>query len=108
MMVLIIRKRLTGSSPGVGPVATISIIIRRRVRIRKSPSPSLAVQPFLQAVNFQLHGSSILFMREVTSTSRLAPTSMRSMHTNLPVPPSLKVEELILTLGTNKLLPVLP
>ena len=33
---------------------------------------------------------------------------MRSMHANLPVPSSLKIEELILTLGTNKLLSVGP
>jgi len=47
-------------------------------------------------------------MREVTFTSRLTLTSMRSMHINLPVLPLLKVEELMLSLGTNKLLSVLP
>jgi len=47
-------------------------------------------------------------MRDVTPTSRLALTNMRGVHTNLAVPPSLKVEELILTLGTNRLLPILP
>ena len=46
-------------------------------------------------------------MRDVTSALRLASASMHGVHTNLAVPPSLKVEELILALGTNKLLPVL-
>jgi len=33
---------------------------------------------------------------------------MRGVHTNLAVPPPLQVEELILTLGTNRLFLVLP
>ena len=47
-------------------------------------------------------------MRDVTPASGLAPTSMRGVHTNFAVSPLLKVEELVLTLGSNGLLPVLP
>ena len=83
VVILIIWKRLIGRSPGLGPVATISIIVRRRVKIWRSPSPSLAAQPSLQTVNLQLHASSILSMREVTPTSRLTPTNMPGVHTNL-------------------------
>ena len=42
-------------------------------------------------------------MRYVTLTSRLAPTSMSGMYTNFTIPPSFKIEELVLTLGPNKL-----
>ena len=59
-------------------------------------------------VNLQLHTPSILFMREVASISRLTSPNVRGMHAKLSVPPSLKVEELILTLGTNRFLLVWP
>ena len=108
MVILITRERLTGGSPWPGPVTVISIIIRRRVRIWRSPSPLLVAQPPSQAVNLQLHTSSILFMEEVTPTSRITSTSMHGMHANLLVPSSLKIEELVLALGTNRLLPVWP
>ena len=58
--------------------------------------------------NFQLHAFGILLMRDITLASRLTPASMCNVHTNHTVPPSLKVEELVLTLGTNRLLLVLP
>ena len=47
-------------------------------------------------------------MGDVTPSLRLASTSMCGVHTNLTVLPLLKVEELILALGTNRLLMVLP
>ena len=59
-------------------------------------------------VNLKLHGFSILLIRNVTPTSRLAPISMGSMHTNLPVPPSLKIEKVIFTLGPHQFLPISP
>ena len=62
----------------------------------------------MKTVNLQLYASGILLMRDVTPASRLAPASMRGVQTNIMVPSSLKVEELILTLGTNKLILVLP
>ena len=61
-----------------------------------------------KTVNLQLHASGVLLMRDVTPASRLDPASMCGVHTNVAVPLSLKVEELILTLGTNRLLLVLP
>ena len=79
---------------------------RKKGQDLKESSLSLAAQPSSQVVNLQLHASSILFVREVTPTSRLTPTSMHGMHTNLPIPFSLKIEELILTLGTNRLLTI--
>ena len=108
MTVLIVQKRLTRRSPRLGPVATIPIIIRKGARIWGSPSQSLAALPLAKTVNLQLHAFGIFLMKDVTFASRLAHASMRSVHTNLAVPPLLKVEELILALGTNGLLPVLP
>ena len=59
-------------------------------------------------VNLQLQASAILLVGDVTPPSRLPLASMRGVHTNLTVSPRLKVEEPILTLGANRLLPVLP
>ena len=57
------------------------------------------VQLPLQMINLQLHGSSVFLMRDMTPTSRVAPTSMGGVHTNFSVPSLLKIEEKILTLG---------
>ena len=59
-------------------------------------------------VNLQLQAPGVLLMGDVTPSSRLALASMRGVLTNLTVPYLLKVEELILMLGTNRLLLVLP
>ena len=53
-------------------------------------------------VNLHLHASSILFMRDVTPTSRLALASLSSMYTNFTIYHAFKVKEMILALGTNK------
>ena len=50
-------------------------------------------QPPSQMINLQLHGSSILLIRDV------APASMGGMHTNFSILSSLKIEKMILTLG---------
>ena len=62
----------------------------------------------MKTVNLQLQVLGVLVVGDVTPSSRLASTSMHGVHTNPTVPPPLKVEELILTLGTNRLLLVLP
>ena len=62
----------------------------------------------MKAINLQLHASGIFLMRDVTYASRLAPASVRGVHTNLAVPSLLKVKELVLTRGTNGLFSVLP
>ena len=59
-------------------------------------------------VNLQLQAPSVFIVGNVTPSLRLESASMRGVHTNLTVPHLLKVEELILTLGTNRLLLVLP
>ena len=59
-------------------------------------------------VNFQLQDPGVLHVGDVTPSSRLAFASMRGVHTNLMVPSSLKVEELALMFGTNRLISVLP
>ena len=51
------------------------------------------MQPPSQMINLQLHGFSILLIRDV------APASIGGMHTNFSVPSSLKIEKMILTLG---------
>ena len=45
-------------------------------------------------------------MRDMTPTSRVAPTSMGGMHTNFSVPFLLKIEEMILTLGPHGFLAI--
>ena len=55
----------------------------------------------IQVINFQLQGSGVL-MRKVVLTSRLASTSLGCMHTDLPVPSSLKVDEMVFTLGPHR------
>ena len=102
MVILITRERLTGGIPRPRPITAISIIIKRKVRIRRSPSLSFVAQSPSQTVNLQMHAPSVLFMRDVTPTSRLAPT-MHNMHINLSVLSPLKVEKLVLMLGTNRL-----
>ena len=85
-------------------VTTIPLIVRREVRIGESlPSPFMAQLPF-QMINLQLHGPSILLMRKVASASKLAFASMGGMYTNLPVPSSLKINKMFLTLGPHRFL----
>ena len=85
-------------------ITTILFIVRREVRIGGNlPSPLVAQLP-LQVINLQLNGFGIFLMREVTLASRLASTSMGSMHTNLLVPFAFKINEMILTLGPNRFL----
>ena len=92
--------------PWPGSIIAIPIIIRRKIRIgRSSPSPFGVQSPF-QTINFQLHGSSVFFMRDMTPTSRMTPIGMGGMHTNLLVPSLLKIEEMILTLGPHGFLSV--
>jgi len=55
-------------------------------------------------INLQLHGSGILLMRKVALASKLAPTSTGGMHSNLPIPYSLKINKMILTLGPYRFL----
>ena len=106
MAVLITQERLTEGSPLPGPVTAIPIIVGRKVKIGRSSSSSFTTQPPSQMINLQLHGSGILLMRNVAPTSRLASVSMSGMHTNFPVPYSLKIEKMILTLGPYRFLPI--
>ena len=55
----------------------------------------------LQMINLQLRGSSVFRMRDMTPTSRVAPTSMGGMHTNFLALSLLKIEKMILTLGPH-------
>ena len=100
MVVFIMQERLTRRSPCPGSITTILLIFRREVRIgRSSPSPLMKQLP-LQMINLQLHGFSILLMRKVTPTWRLAPTSMGGMHISLSVPSSFKKGGNDLDVGT--------
>ena len=64
------------------------------------------VQPLSQMINLQLHGSGILLKRDVAPTLRLALATIGCMHINLLIPSSLKIEEVILTLGPHRFLPI--
>ena len=82
------------------------LITRREIKIGGStPSPFVVQLPF-QMINLQLHGSGILLKRDVAPTSRLALATIGCMHTNLLIPSSLKIEEMILTLGPHRFLPI--
>ena len=52
-------------------------------------------------IDLQLHVSSILLMRDVAATPRLAPI-MGSVHTSLQVPFLFKITEVILTLRPHR------
>ena len=52
----------------------------------------------------QLHGYGVLHMRKVALALRLVPASIGGMHTKLPVPSSLKINKMILTLGPYRFL----
>ena len=106
MVVFIMQERLTRRSPCPGSITTTLLIIRREVRIeRGSPSLFVAQLP-LQMINLQLHGFGILLVRRVALASRLALANMAGMHTNLPVPSTLKINKMILTLGSHRLLQI--
>ena len=98
VVILITREGFTKRSSRPGSVSTILLIARREIRIRGSSSLSFVVQLLFQMINHSLHGSSTLLMRKVAPASRLAPTSISGMHTNLPVPFSLKINKMILML----------
>ena len=106
MVVLITRGRLTVGSRWSRPITAISIIVRRKIRIRRSLSSSFAAQPPSQMINLWLHGSGILLVRDVAPTLRLAPSSMSDMCANFSVPSSLKIEKMILTLGPHGFLSI--
>ena len=86
------------------PIAIVPLITRRNVRVGgSSPSLLVAQLPF-QLIDLQLHGFSILLMKDVTPTLRMAFTSMGGVYTKLLVPPMFKIEEVILTLGPCRFL----
>ena len=64
-----------------------------------SSSSSFVAQLPLQMINLQLHVLSILYVRDMTPCSRLTFTSMDGVYTSSLVPSTLKIKEIILTLG---------
>ena len=95
-----------GRSPWSPFVTTIFFVVRGEVgNGGRSPSP-FSVQLSLQMINLLLHGFGILFMREVTTTPRMALTSVGSMHTSLSVPSLFKVNKMILPLGPLRFYPL--
>ena len=50
-------------------------------------------------INLLVHGFGIFLIREEATILRMAPTSMGSMHTLLPVPSSLEIDKMIFMLG---------
>ena len=98
MIVLIIWERLTRRSPWSVPIVAILFAIRREVRIGWSSFSLLMAQASFQVINFLLHGFGIFLMGEMTTTPRMVPTSMGSMHTPILVSHLLKITEVISTL----------
>ena len=52
-------------------------------------------------VNFPLHGSIVLFLRDMTSNLRVTSTSMCGVYATFLILPMFKVKEVILSLGTH-------
>ena len=52
-------------------------------------------------VNLPLHGSVVLFLRDVTSNSRVSSTSMCGVYATFLVLLAFEVKEVILSLGTH-------
>ena len=80
----------------------IIFIVKRGIRIGGSSLLSFVAQLSLQMINFQLKGPGILPMRKVAPMLGLAPTSVGSMHANLPVLSLLKIDKMIFTLGPHR------
>ena len=102
VIVLIIWEGLTMRYPWPGSITTILLIVKREVRFGGSSLSLFVAQLSLQMINLQLQGSDILLMRKVAPISGLDPANMGGMHTNLPVPSSLKVDKIIFTLGSHR------
>ena len=102
VVVFNIRERLIRRSFWSASITSILFIMGREVWIWGSSLSLFVAQLSLQMINLQLQSSSILFMRKVAPISGLAPASMGGMHTNLPVPSSLKVDKLVFTLGSHR------
>ena len=99
MVIIVIRERFTRWSSWPVPIVSVPFITRRNVRVGGSLSSLLVAQLPLQLIDLQLHGFRILFMRDVTPTSRMTSTNMGGVCTSLPVLPTFKIKEVILTLG---------
>ena len=109
VLIVVILITWDGFTEGIswpGSIATIPLITKRKIRVWGSlPSPFVAQLP-LQTINLQLYGSNVSLMKDMTPTSRMAPTSMGGIHTNSSVPSLLKIEEMIFTLGPDGFLVV--
>ena len=55
-------------------------------------------------VNLPLHGPVVLFLRDVTSNSRVTFTSMGGVYTSFLISPVFEVKEVVLLLATHGLL----
>jgi len=59
-------------------------------------------------VYLQLHVPGVFSMGHMTPSSRMTPTCMGGVHTNLAVSPSFKIKKLILTLGSHRFFTMWP
>ena len=51
-----------------------------------------------------MHGPVVLFLRDVTSNSRVTSTSMGGVYVSFLISPAFEVKEVVLLLGTHGLL----
>ena len=99
VVVLIIRERLTKGSPWPGSIITILLIAKRKVIIGGSlSSPFVAQLPFRWSISSCM---ALVFSSWERWLPPRAPASMGGMYTNFPIPPSLKINKMILTLGPH-------
>ena len=103
MIILIIQERLTGWSSWLASITVILFAPRREIRIGWSSLSSFMAQASFQMIDLLMHVSSILLLRNMAFTTRLASTSMGSMYTSLPVPLLFKITEVVLTLRRHRL-----
>ena len=52
-------------------------------------------------INLSLHSSVVLFLKDVSSNSKVTSTSMCGVHATFSISPAFKVKEIILSLGTH-------
>ena len=92
------QERLTGWSFEPWSITNIPLITRGNIKVGGSSPSLLTAQLPLQMVNLQLYSFGALLLRDMT---RVASSSMRGMHTSLLIPSALKIEEMILMLGSR-------
>ena len=90
-ILLIAGKGFTARSSRSSSISSIICLVRGQLGVGRWMSSPCVAQFFLQFINFTLHVSIILCMRNMALPSRLASTGISCVHTSFMISPMLKV-----------------